>query len=70
MPRIILALELRLLQRDPTRGDGFWFVTISRGRADGLKGLLGRIIRGRVRAEARSGTETDLRLTKAKLERH
>jgi hypothetical protein len=64
------ALELRILQRDPARGDGFWFVTISRSRADGLKGFLGRIIRGRVRAEARSGTDTALRVTKAKLERH
>lgn len=62
------ALEQRVLQSDPARGPGFWFITINRSRADGLKGFVGRLIRGRVRSEAKNGTEALLRLTKAKLE--
>jgi hypothetical protein len=63
------ALEQRVLQADPARGSGFWFVTISCSRSDGLKGFFGRLIRGRVRSEARKGTEAALRSTKANLER-
>jgi hypothetical protein len=63
------ALELRLLQTDPPRGEGFWLVMISRSRSDGLKGYLGRIIRGRVRSESQKDTEAALKATKAKLER-
>jgi hypothetical protein len=62
------ALEQRVLQVDPARGAGFWFVTISRSRSDGLKGFIGRLVRGRVRAEAQKGTEAALTLTKARLE--
>ena len=62
------ALEQRVLQEDPARGSGFWFVTISRSRSDGLKGFIGRLVRGRVRAEAQKGTEAALTLTKARLE--
>ena len=63
------ALEQRILQPDPARGSGFWFVTISRSRSDGLKGFIGRLVRGRVRSEAQKGTEAALTLTKARLER-
>jgi hypothetical protein len=63
------ALEERVLQPDPARGSGFWFVTISRSRSDGLDGFVGRLVRGRVRSEAQKGTETVLKLTKATLER-
>lgn len=62
------ALEQRVLQSDPARGSGFWFVTISRSRSDGLKGFIGRLVRGRVRSEAQKGTEAVLRATKANLE--
>jgi hypothetical protein len=62
------AVEERVLQPDPTRGSGFWFVTISRSRSDGLKGFIGRLVRGRVRSEAQKGTEAVLKLTKASLE--
>jgi hypothetical protein len=62
------ALEERVLQSDPARGSGFWFVTVSRSRSDGLKGFIGRLVRGRVRSEARNGTEAVLKLTKASLE--
>jgi hypothetical protein len=62
------ALEERVLQPDPARGSGFWFVTISRSRSDGLKGFIGRLVRGRVRSEAQKGTEAVLTLTKARLE--
>jgi len=59
------ALELRVLLPDPSRGSGFWFVTISRGRADGLSGFVGGMIRGRVRDEAVKGTLAALKTTKA-----
>ena len=62
------ALEQRILQSDPARGPGFWLVTINRSRSDGLKGFVGRLLRGRVRSEAQKGTEATLRVTKAKLE--
>jgi hypothetical protein len=62
------ALELRVLVRDPQRGPGFWFVTESRSRSDGLSGFVGRVIRGKVRGEAEKGTVAQLRVTKARLE--
>ena len=62
------ALELRVLLTDHTRGRGFWFVTLSRSRSDGLSGFMGRVIRGRVRTEARKGIETALVATKNILE--
>lgn len=62
------ALEQRVLQPDPARGSGFWLVTISRSRSDGLKGFIGLLLRGRVRAEAQNGTEAVLKVTKARLE--
>jgi hypothetical protein len=63
------ALEQRVLQADPARGPGFWFVTVSRSRSDGLRGFIGRLLRGRVRSEAQRGTGAVLRSTKANLER-
>lgn len=62
------ALELRVLVRDPRRGPGFWFVTESRSRSDGLGGFVGRVIRGKVRGEAEKGTIAQLRVTKSRLE--
>ena len=62
------ALELRALVRDPARGQGFWFITESRSRSDGLSGFVGRVIRGKVRGEAEKGTVAQLRVTKARLE--
>jgi hypothetical protein len=62
------ALELRALIRDPARGDGFWFVTESRSRSDGLSGFVGRVIRGKVRGGAEKGTIAQLRVTKTRLE--
>ena len=63
------ALEQRVLQPDPARGAGFWLVTISRSRSDGLSGFIGRLVRGRVRSEAQQGTAAVLRLTKVNLEK-
>lgn len=63
------ALELRALVPDPSRGQGFWFVTVGRSRSDGLSGFLGRVIRGKVREGARQGIETALIATKRRLER-
>jgi hypothetical protein len=62
------ALEQRVLLADPARGRGFWLVITNRGRSDGLKGFIGRLVRGRVRSEAQKGTDAVLRTTKAKLE--
>lgn len=62
------ALELRVLVRDSAHGEGFWLVTESRSRSDGLSGFSGRIIRGRVRGEAEKGTAAVLELTKRTLE--
>jgi hypothetical protein len=62
------ALEVRVLLPDHARGDGFWFITVNRSRSDGLSGFGGRIVRGRVRSEAQSGTLTALAATKTKLE--
>ena len=64
------ALELRVLVKDPQRGPGFWFVTESRSRSDGLAGFSGRIIRGRVRGESEKSTAAVLRLTKSRMEAH
>jgi hypothetical protein len=63
------ALELRALVRDPQRGPGFWFVTESRSRSDGLSGFVGRLLRGKVRGEAEKGTAAVLQLTKTKMEK-
>lgn len=62
------ALELRVLVKDPQRGPGFWFVTESRSRSDGLGGFSGRIIRGKVRGESEKGTAAVLQLTKSRME--
>jgi hypothetical protein len=62
------ALELRVLVRDPARTGGFWFITESRSRSDGLSGFSGRVIRGKVRGEAEKGTAAQLLMTKTRLE--
>lgn len=62
------ALELRALVPDPQRGPGFWFVTDSRSRSDGLSGFVGRLLRGKVRGEAEKGTAAVLQLTKTRME--
>jgi hypothetical protein len=62
------ALELRVLRPDPSRGPGFWLVTINRSRADGLSGLTGFFVRRRVQSEAVRGVLAVLEATKRKLE--
>ena len=62
------ALELRALVSDPSRGPGFWFVTVSRSRSDGLSGFTGTLLRGRVESEVQEGAVAALRMTKQKLE--
>jgi hypothetical protein len=62
------ALELRALVPDPARGPGFWFVNVNRSRSDGLSGFVGKLIRGKVRGEARQGIELALKATRAALE--
>ncbi len=62
------GLELRALVQDPSRGSGFWFVTVNRCRSDGLSGFTGMLVRRRVRGEVRDGVLAGLRTTKARLE--
>ncbi|MGE3275937.1 MAG: hypothetical protein AB7O67_12545 [Vicinamibacterales bacterium] len=62
------ALELRVLVEDPSRGPGFYLVTVSRSRSDGLSGFVGRLIRSRVRNGAKDGIESALETTKRRLE--
>ena len=62
------ALEVRALIPDPARGEGFWFVNVNRSRSDGLSGFKGKMVRGRVQAEAQKGMEAALQLTKRNLE--
>jgi hypothetical protein len=63
------GLELRALIPDRSRGTGFWLVTVSRSRSDGLSGFTGMFVRRRVRSEVRNASLAGLRSTKAKLER-
>ncbi len=62
------GLEIRVLVPDPARGTGFWFVTVSRSRSDGLGGFTGLFVRRRVRSEVEKGTLAVLRRTKQRLE--
>ena len=62
------GLELRRLIPDPSRGPGFWLVTVNRSRSDGLSGLLGVFVRPRVRSDAQKATLATLRGTKQLLE--
>jgi hypothetical protein len=64
----LTALELRVLLPDRARGTGFWFVTISRSRSDGLSGFVGGLVRGRVRNEAAKGVPAVLNATDSGLE--
>ena len=63
------GLEVRVLVPDPSRGAGFWFVTVNRSRSDGLSGFTGMFVRRRVRSEVEKGTMASLRSTKQRLER-
>lgn len=62
------GLELRALVSDPSRGTGFWFVTVNRSRSDGLSGFTGLFVRRRVRSEVQEGAMAGLRMTKQMLE--
>ena len=62
------GLEVRALVPDPSRGPGFWFVTVSRSRSDGLSGLTGLFVRSRCRSELQNGALAALRSTKQRLE--
>ena len=62
------ALDLRVLIPDPARGSGFWLLTTSRSRTDGLTGLTGLFIRHRARSEIVEGTLKVLESTKEKVE--
>jgi len=62
------GLELRVLMPEPSRGPGFWFVTVNRSRSDGLSGFTGMFVRRRVRSEVEDGALAALRSTKQRLE--
>jgi hypothetical protein len=63
------ALGVRVLLPDPARGSGFWFVTVTRSRSDGLSGFTGRFVRGRARGDAQKGSAAFLAKTKEVLEK-
>lgn len=63
------GLEVRALVPDRSRGSGFWFVTVSRSRSDGLSGFTGVFVRRRVRSEVQNGALAGLKMTKQRLER-
>lgn len=60
---------MRALLPDPSRGPGFWFVTVSRSRSDGLSGFTGMFVRRRVRTEVQDGALAGLETTKRELEK-
>lgn len=62
------GLELRALIPDPSRGPGFWFITVNRSRSDGLSGFKGVLIRRSVRSEVQEGVLASLTATKQLLE--
>jgi hypothetical protein len=62
------ALEVRILLPDPARGRGFWLLAEYRMRPDGLSGMSGRMIRGRVHGDTERGTVALLQSTKTRLE--
>jgi hypothetical protein len=62
------GLELRVLIPTPSRGPGFWFITVNRSRSDGLGGFKGALLRGRVHAEVQEAAQAGLETTKRRLE--
>ena len=62
------GLEIRALIPDPSRGVGFWFVTVNRSRSDGLSGFTGAVVRRHVRGAVQDGTLAALTMTKQMLE--
>ena len=64
----LTALEIRELTPDPSRGQGFWFVDVSRGRSSSLAGTKGKIIRGRAEKESLKGLDEGMEATKSLLE--
>lgn len=62
------GIELRLLVRDSARGPGFWFVTVSRSRSDGLTGFTGHFVRRRAQSRAVTGALAWLETTKRRIE--
>ena len=63
------ALSVRELLPDPARGRGFWFVTVTRCRSDGLSGFTGKFVRGRARGDAQKGVLALLTKTKEAMEK-
>ncbi len=64
------AYELRALIQDSAQPDrkGFYLASLNRSRSDGLTGLVGSLIRGKVRKSTLKGTESYLASSKTKFE--
>lgn len=62
------GIELRVLVPAPSRGPGFWLITVNRSRSDGLSGFKGLFVRRRVRRDVQEGLLEALRNTKKRLE--
>jgi hypothetical protein len=64
------SLEIRELTPDPSRGEGFWFVDVSRGRSASLGGgVKGHVIREHAEKESLKGLKEGMQVTKSSLER-
>jgi hypothetical protein len=62
------GIETKFLAQDPDSGNSYYLVVANRSRSDGLTGLTGAIVGGKVRGEAREGLEKYLRSVKSSME--
>jgi hypothetical protein len=62
------GIEMKFLAQDPDSGNAYYLVVGNRSRSDGLTGITGAIIGGKIRGEARDGLEKYLRSVKSSME--
>jgi hypothetical protein len=62
------GIELKFLAQDPDSGGSYYLVVANRSRSDGLTGLTGAMIGGKIRGEAREALEKYLRSVKSSME--
>jgi hypothetical protein len=62
------GVELKFLAQAPESPRSYYLVVGNRSRSDGLTGLPGALLGGKIRGEAREGLERYLRAVKSKLE--
>jgi hypothetical protein len=62
------GVELKFLAQEPQSPESYYLVVGNRSRSDGLTGLTGSLLGGKIRGEARDALERYLRSVKANLE--